>query len=346
MSKIPFRTTVVGSYPRPQRPGNTMNKPTLSRDEADDLIRWAVTEQVDAGLDIVTDGEGRRENMYYFFQKRLEGVTFSEMVYRKYGPLGFGIEVAKVVGRLENPGFELARDWMVAREAAPSKVVVKLTCTGPHMLAKFSNNGRPDLYPDDRALAEAYAAALRAELEQAVKAGCELIQFDEPAWTAFPEDAVWAAEVLNGLTAGLGARIALHVCCGNAHRKRAYTTTYQELAPAFRTVHVDQVLLEHCTLGYNMMTLWDLWPFSGEFAVGVIDQRSDNTESAEQIADRTAPALEHFAAERLLLTSECGFGHVPIDITRAKLRSLSAGAASLRKQFASTSSHRDAISSW
>jgi 5-methyltetrahydropteroyltriglutamate--homocysteine methyltransferase len=329
-----FRTTVVGSYPRPRHPGNTMKKPTLSRDEADDLIRWAVVDQVGAGLDIVTDGEGRRENMYYFFQKRLDGITFSEMVYRKYGPLGFGIEIAKVVGRVDNPRFELARDWTVAREVAPSAVEVKLTCTGPHMLAKFSNNACPDLYPDDRALAEAYAAVLRPELEQAVKAGCELIQFDEPAWTAFPEEAVWAAEVLNRLTAGLGARIALHVCCGNAHRKRAYTTTYQDLALAFRTIRVDQVLLEHCTLGYNMMTLWDLWPFSGEFAVGVVDQRSDDIESAEQIAERTAPALERFAPDRLLLTSECGFGHVPLHITRAKLQSLSTGAASLRRQFA------------
>jgi 5-methyltetrahydropteroyltriglutamate--homocysteine methyltransferase len=335
MSKTCFRTTVVGSYPRPQQPSNTMKKPTLSRKEADNLIRWAVTDQVGAGLDIVTDGEGRRENMYYFFQKRLDGITFSEMVYRKYGPLGFGIEVAKVVGRIENPRFELARDWTVAREAAPAAVEVKLTCTGPHMLAKFSNNTRPDLYPDDRTLAEAYAAVLRPELERAVKAGCELIQFDEPGWTAFPNDAVWAAEVLNGLTAGLRARIALHVCCGNAHRKRAYTTTYQDLAPAFRAARVDQVLLEHCTLEYNMMTLWDAWPFPGEFAVGVIDQRIDNTESAEQIADRTAPALERFPPERLLLTSECGFGHVPLDITRAKLRSLSTGAASLRQRFES-----------
>ena len=95
-----------------------------------------------------------------------------------------------------------------------------------------------------------------------------------------------------------------------------------------------------------MMTLWDLWPFSGEFAVGVIDQRSDDIESAEQIGGRTAPALERFPPERLLLTSECGFGHVPLDITRAKLRSLSTGAASLRKQFAATTSHKDAISSW
>ena len=329
-----FRTTVTGSYPRPQQPGNTMKKSTLSRDEADDIIRWAVKDQVEAGLDVVTDGEGRRENMYYFFQKRLDGLSFDEMEYRKYGPLGFGIEIAKVIGQIENPRLDLARDWKVARQAAPPSVEVKLTCTGPHMLSKFCNNARPDLYPSNRALAEAYAAAVRSELEELVSAGCELIQFDEPAWTAFPEEAVWGAQVLNKLTSGLGVRVGLHVCCGNAYRKRAYTTTYNDLVEAFRTVRVDQVVLEHCTLPYNMMTLWDTWDFRGEFAVGVIDQRSDDIENIEQIAARTAPALERFSPDRLLLTSECGFQHVPLPITRAKLRALVSGATYLRDRAA------------
>jgi hypothetical protein len=102
------------------------------------------------------------------------------------------------------------------------------------------------------------------------------------------------------------------------------------LAEAFRSVHVDQVVLEHCTLGYGKMTLWDVWNFKGEFAVGVIDQRSDQIESVEQITRRTAPALERVSPDRLLLTSECGFQHVPLEITRAKLRALAAGAEYLR----------------
>jgi 5-methyltetrahydropteroyltriglutamate--homocysteine methyltransferase len=331
MSRKNFQTTVTGSYPRPQQPGDTLKKPALSREQGDEVIRWAVTDQVNAGLDVVTDGEGRRENMYYFFQKRLDGVSFAEMEYRKYGPLGFGIDISKVVGRLENPRFELAHDWKVARDTAPAHVEVKLTCTGPHMLAKFSNNQRPDLYPTDRHVAQAYAALLNDELKEAVRAGCEFVQFDEPAWTAFPEESVWAAEIMNQASAGLGVKIGLHVCCGNAYRKRAYTTRYQDLAEAFRVAKVDQVCLEHCTLSYDMMTLWDLWDFKGEFAVGVIDQRSDEIEPVEEIACRTAPALNHFPPDRLLLTSECGFQHVPLEITRNKLRALVAGARYLRE---------------
>ncbi len=325
-----FRTTVTGSYPRPVQPQDTLKKPTLTRQEADEMIRWAARDQVAAGLDVITDGEVRRENMYYFVQKRLDGLSFDQMEYRTYGRAGFGIEIAAVVDRIANPRLELARDWEVAREVAPSRVEVKITCIGPHMLAKFSNNKRTDLYPTDRDLALAYAEVLNQEMREVVRAGCEFVQFDEPAWTAFPEDAAWGVEALNRAIEGLGVRIGLHVCGGNARRKRVYFTPYADLAKAFDVARIGQVLLEYCTLDYNMLTLWDEWRFKGEFAVGVVDQRSDAMESAETIAQRTHPVLKYFEPERLLLTSECGFQHVPLEVTRGKMRALVAGARLLR----------------
>jgi 5-methyltetrahydropteroyltriglutamate--homocysteine methyltransferase len=327
----PFRASVTGSYPRPVQPTDTLKKPSLSRAEADEIIRWAARDQADAGLDVVTDGEGRRENMYYFFQKRLEGISFDEMVYRHYGDTGFGIEIASVVGKLENPRFELARDWKTAREAAPPHVEVKITCTGPHLLAKFSNNKRTDLYPTDKDLALAYAGILNSELKEVVRAGCEFIQFDEPAWTAFPDEVEWAAEVLNRAIEGLNVRIGMHVCGGNPRRKRVYFTRYDDLVEGFKRVKIDQVSLEYCTLSYHMLTLWEKWKFPGEFAVGVVDQRSDAIESPETVAERTRPVLEYFPPERILISSECGFQHVPLDITRAKLRALAAAGQRLRE---------------
>ena len=180
-----FRTTVTGSYPWRVQPADTLKKPTLSRAAADEMIRWAVKEQADFGLDIVADGEGRRENMYYFVQKRVDGVSFDQMEYRSYGTGGFGIDIAAVVDTIRNPRIGLAHDWKVAREVAAPQVDVKMTCIGPHMLAKFSNNQRPDLYPSDRHLAFAWADILNQEMREVVRAGCEFVQFDEPAWTAF-----------------------------------------------------------------------------------------------------------------------------------------------------------------
>ena len=151
MSTKILRTTVTGSYPRPQQPGDTLRKPALSREQADELIRWAVTDQVDAGLDVVTDGEGRRENMYYFFQKRLEGVSFAEMEYRKYGPLGFGIEIAKVVSRLENPQFRAgARLESGARcgpRACRSETHLHWTAHAGQVLEQCANRPVPDRSP-------------------------------------------------------------------------------------------------------------------------------------------------------------------------------------------------------
>jgi 5-methyltetrahydropteroyltriglutamate--homocysteine methyltransferase len=159
-----YRNTVVGSYPRPSAVADTMKKPTLIQAETDEMIRWAAKDQAELGLDVITDGEAYRENMYYFYQKRVDGVTFENMPRLTFGTAGFGIECPRVIGRIENPRFNLAHNWMLARQAAPSHVRVKQTVTGPHVLTRFSVNERKDHYPDDQALCRAWAAVLREEL--------------------------------------------------------------------------------------------------------------------------------------------------------------------------------------
>jgi 5-methyltetrahydropteroyltriglutamate--homocysteine methyltransferase len=328
----PFLSTVVGSYPRNTSVEDTMKKPSLSRREIDELIEWAARDQADLGLDIITDGEGYRENMYYFYQKRLDGITFEAMVKQSFGTAGFGIECARVIGEIKNSRFELARNWKLARAAAPSRCRVKQTVTGPHVLTRFSVNQRPDLYPDEQTLCRAYAEVLAAELREVIAAGCDYIQFDEPMWTESPEDSLWAAGILNELVDSLPrVKFGLHVCGGNPRRKRIYFTKYTDIVPAFRAVKIDEVSLEHCTLSYDLMELWKQWPFKGDLALGVIDQRSDPIETPQLIRERLTPALAYFSSDRLLLTSECGFGHVPLDITRNKLCVLTETCRELRK---------------
>src|SRR5271169_2179061 len=114
----PFLSTVVGSYPRNTSVEDTMKKPSLSRAETDELIQWAARDQADLGLDVITDGEGYRENMYYFYQKRLDGISFEGMIKQSFGDAGFGIECARVVGEIKNPRFGLAHLWKRAKAAA------------------------------------------------------------------------------------------------------------------------------------------------------------------------------------------------------------------------------------
>src|ERR1700683_1968997 len=99
----PYLSTVVGSYPRNTSVEDTMKKPSLTRTETDELIQWAARDQADLGLDVITDGEGYRENMYYFYQKRLEGITFEGMVKQSFGPAGVGMEWARGSGEMKNP---------------------------------------------------------------------------------------------------------------------------------------------------------------------------------------------------------------------------------------------------
>ena len=273
----PFISTVVGSYPRNTSVEDTMKKPSLNRAEIDELIRWAARDQAELGLDVITDGEGYRENMYYFYQKRLDGITFEGMLKQSFGTAGFGIECARVIGEIKNSRFELARNWKLARDAAPSRCRVKQTVTGPHVLTRFSVNQRPDLYPDEQTLCRAYSQGLGGELREVIAAGCEYIQFDEPMWTESPEDSVWAAEI-SERTDRLSAARSTSGCTSVAAtpgESAIYFTKYTDLVPAFRTIKIDEVSLEHCTLGYDLMELWKQWDFKGELALGVIDQRSD-----------------------------------------------------------------------
>lgn len=342
-----FLTTVTGSYPRKDAQKDTLRKSTVTATEALDMIEWAVKDQVDLGLDIITDGESYRENMYWFYQLRLDGVDAVNKKYKHFsvggsmknvdlnkthGGKGFGIECAVIQDKIENLKTDLASKWKKARAEAPDNVQVKQTITGPHMLARFSVNERKDLYPDDISLARAYAKVITEEIQKVVNEGCDYIQFDEPVWTENVNETIWGAEILNEIIDQFpSVKFNLHVCGGNAHRKRGFFGRYTDMIPAFKKLKIDEVHLEHCSLHYTMLDVFKEWDFKGKISLGVIDQRIDNTETKEDIIKAIKPALEYFSKDRILLTSECGFGHVPIDIVRSKVTKLVEVAKEIRK---------------
>jgi 5-methyltetrahydropteroyltriglutamate--homocysteine methyltransferase len=321
-----YLTTVTGSYPRKEVQKDTLRKTTVSEEESFEMIKWAVKEQSELGLDIITDGEGYRENMYWFYQLRLDGIDAVNKKYKNFtlggstdgvdlskthGTKGFGIECAVVTDEIKNLKTGLAKKWRVARDNTPSNVRVKQTITGPHMLSRFSVNERVDLYPDDIALAKAYAKVITEEIESV-------------------KETLWAAEVLNEIIEKFpNVNFNLHVCGGNAHRKRGFFGKYTDMIEAFKKLNVHEIHLEHCSLHYKMLDVFNDWNFDGKISLGVIDQRIDNTETEDDIINAIKPALEYFPKEKILLTSECGFGHVPIDIVRNKIKMLVSTAKKL-----------------
>ena len=344
-----FLTTVTGSYPRKEIQKDTLRKSSVDDDQALEMVKWAVKEQSELGLDIITDGEGYRENMYWFYQLRTTGVDAINKKYKNFsiggsldnvdlskthGNKGFGVECAVIKSELKNLNTKLAQKWKTARLNTPEHIEVKQTITGPHLLSRFSVNERTDLYPDDKSLAFAYADILIKELEQVCNEGCNYIQFDEPVWTENVAESEWGADVLNYIIKKFpGIKFNLHICGGNAHRKRGFFGRYTEMINAFKKLNIDEIHLEHCSLHYPMLDIFKEWDFKGSLSAGVIDQRIDETESVEEVEKFTQPLLKFFNPEKILLTSECGFGHVPIEITRAKLKKLVEAATILRKKY-------------
>ena len=342
-----FLTTVTGSYPRKDIQKDTLRKSSVSDEEALEMIKWAVKEQSDLGLDIITDGEGYRENMYWFYQLRTDGVDAENKKYKHFstggsmekvdlskthGTKGFGIECAVIKDEIKNLDTKLATKWKMARKNTPEHIQVKQTITGPHMLARFSVNERTDLYPNDQALAMAYADVIIEELKKVCNEGCDYIQFDEPVWTENVHETDWGADVLNYIIEKFpNVRFNLHICGGNAHRKRGFFGRYTDMIASFKKLKINEIHLEHCSLHYPMLDIFKEWDFNGALSAGVVDQRIDTTETFDDIHENTKPILNYFNSDKILLTSECGLGHVPIDIAKAKIVKLVEAANKLRK---------------
>ena len=342
-----FLTTVTGSYPRKDIQKDTLRKSSVSDEEALEMIKWAVKEQSDLGLDIITDGEGYRENMYWFYQLRTDGVDAENKKYKHFstggsmekvdlskthGTKGFGIECAVIKDEIKNLDTKLATKWKIARKNTPQHIQVKQTITGPHMLARFSVNERTDLYPDDQALAMAYADVIIEELKKVCNEGCDYIQFDEPVWTENVNETDWGADVLNYIIEKFpNVKFNLHICGGNAHRKRGFFGRYTDMIASFKKLKINEIHLEHCSLHYPMLDIFKEWDFNGALSAGVVDQRIDTTETFDDIHENTKPILNYFNSDKILLTSECGLGHVPIDIAKAKIVKLVEAANKLRK---------------
>ena len=342
-----FLTTVTGSYPRKDVQKDTLRKSSVSDEEALEMIKWAVKEQSDLGLDIITDGEGYRENMYWFYQLRTDGVDAENKKYKHFstggsmekvdlskthGTKGFGIECAVIKDEIKNLDTKLATKWKMARKNTPEHIQVKQTITGPHMLARFSVNERTDLYPDDQALAMAYADVIIEELKKVCNEGCDYIQFDEPVWTENVNETDWGADVLNYIIEKFpNVKFNLHICGGNAHRKRGFFGRYTDMIASFKKLKINEIHLEHCSLHYPMLDIFKEWDFNGALSAGVVDQRIDTTETFDDIHENTKPILNYFNPDKILLTSECGLGHVPIDIAKAKIVKLVEAANKLRK---------------
>ncbi|HJU16837.1 MAG TPA: uroporphyrinogen decarboxylase family protein [Stellaceae bacterium] len=336
-------TTVVGSYPQPDwlidrerlvhlppvrvsgRDLWRVNEPWLEQAQ-DDATLLAVRDMERAGIDIVSDGEIRRESYSNRFATALSGVDL-DTPGTVPGRSGGHTVVPRIVGPIRRLRPVEVRDVEFLRRNTDRSI--KITLPGPFTMSRQAVN---EFYKDEEELVMDYAAAVNAELRDMKAAGADVIQLDEPWLQARPEEARrLALPALARALAGIAGPTALHLCFGYAYVARNKPNSYAFLSELAES-GIDQISIEAAQPKLDLSVLKEL----GDKAIifGVIDMGDPQPESAETVAARIRAALAHVPPERLIPAPDCGMKYLPRDVAFAKLQALAAGAAIVRRELA------------
>jgi 5-methyltetrahydropteroyltriglutamate--homocysteine methyltransferase len=345
-----FPVTTVGSWPRPpaliearrQRRRGLIGHPELDR-IADGAVRDLVRLQEEAGCDLITDGELRRDNFYSFVAQKLDGVqlmTLAEMLNVVEDKVGF----ERLLQTLDVPAYSISNPTCVGRLSRREPLAiddlrsmrrhtdraVKVTLPGPYLLtrAMFVPEVTQAVYPTKEDLAEDVVALLREEVIALADEGADFVQLDEPVLSelAFApantrtfmcaalaarkdpaEELEFAVTLINRVIDGVkGVRLGVHVCRGNWSRDETTLLrgSYRPLAPYLERLHATQLVLEYATERAG-----NLLKFEGkELGLGVVNPRTDEVESSADIRRSVESALRMYAPEQIFLNPDCGFG--------------------------------------
>jgi 5-methyltetrahydropteroyltriglutamate--homocysteine methyltransferase len=337
----PLTTTVVGSYPQPSwlidrdRLGDRLPPrvrarelwrvpPPFLEEAQDDATRLAVRDLELAGVDVITDGEMRRESYSNRFATALDGVDLDNPGIA-LDRTGHENPVPRVVGPIRRSRPVEVRDVAFLRSITDRRI--KITVPGPFTMTQQAQN---DHYPDERSLALAYAEAVNEELHDLKSAGADVVQIDEPYLQARPEAArEYAVEAIDRALDGIGGETVLHTCFGYAHIVKDKPVGYPFLA------ELDECLASHLSLeaAQPMLEPEALRAVPNKTIVlGVVDLEADAVEPAEVVADRIRGALGVVPPERLVLAPDCGMKYLPRERAFRKLEAMVAGARLVRAE--------------
>ncbi|MEU2349529.1 uroporphyrinogen decarboxylase family protein [Modestobacter sp. NPDC049651] len=343
-SQLPFLPTmIVGSLPQPDwlidrdRLGHQFPPrvraaelwrvpPEFLAEAQDDATLAAIRSQEEAGLDVLTDGEIRRESYSNHFATALEGLDLDDPGHVR-NRSGIDIPVPRVTGELRRPKPVQVDDVRFLR--AHTDRAVKITVPGPFTMAQQAQD---DHYGDDRALALAYADVVREEIADLFAAGADIVQLDEPWLQARPDVARrYGAEAVTRAVEGAPGPVHVHLCFGYAAMVAERPDGYSFL-PELADVPAEVISVETAQSHLDPATLR---PLRGKgIALGVLDLSTPEVESVETVADRVRRALDDVDVDKLVLSSDCGLKYLPRASAAGKMRSLAGAAALLRAELA------------
>ncbi len=308
-------TTVVGAYPKPKwhnRSRDAFESETTDfgrpkwEGSKDDAARLITTEHERAGLDVVTDGEMRRNEMVEFFAERINGYKFNGLT-KVWGHNYFDKPSVQT-----EVGYE--QSWLRDEYEFTSRVAsrpVKIPITGPYTLASWSFN---EAYESDAALAADLAELVNIEIRKLVDAGARYIQIDEPALATTLEDHAIVGDCLETIVGGLpeDVYIGLHVCYGD----------YSRIYPEMLEFPVDEFDLELNNGNYGQLEVFKEPTFTKNLGFGAIDVHSAAVESVAEVKDNIRQALAVVPPERLTISPDCGLKLLPRESAFGKLQNM------------------------
>ena len=336
-----LQTSVVGSYSVPEwleRLKTDFYQRRISGQYLDDIhevaIKAALKDQERAGVDIVSDGELRRDNDIDYFLARMPGVEIPHIAKTFYYDYYDAYVRHPIPVDDEGATLHLVDDLNFTRAYTGSPV--KFSFTGPFSLARRVKN---EAYPTLDDLVVAFARVLNREARALAAAGASVLQIDEPFLAGYPEEVGLAVKAINIVFDGVsGPQRALHVCYGNRYARPVWEGHYEFLFPTILDAQVDQLVLEFARKGYDDLGLFKKYPTERlTLGLGVIDVKNPTPEPTELIVSRVHQALHVLPPDRLIINPDCGLRHVPADMARAKLRAMSEGAALVRAEVLGTS---------
>ena len=333
-------TTVVGSFPQPEwlvdreallsggvprvPRGTLWRVPDQLRELAqDDAVRLAVRDLERAGIDIVSDGEVRRESYFNWLAPALTGLDVDKPG-TAMSRVGRPTPVPRAVGPITRPKPVLARHTAFLRSETSRPI--KVTVPGPFTLTALTQN---EHYPDAPSLAMAYAAVVNQELRDIRAAGADFIQLDEPYLQAWPDRArEYGVAAIDRALEGIAAPTVIHLCFGYAHTVRDKKPSGYSYLPELERCRATHISIEAAQPRLDCAILSAL-P-SKTIVLGVLDLGDPNVEMPEVVAGRIRAALAHVPPERLVPAPDCGMKYLPRERAIGKLEALAAGARLVR----------------
>ena len=341
MSVKLFPTTVVGSYPQPDwlvdRAMLSKTVPRVRMTEMwrvapewleqaqDDATIVAIRDMERAGIDVITDGEIRRESYSNRFATALEGIDIENPAYFT-AHSGTRTPMPRVVGKVRRVRPVELRDMQFLRRN--TSLPAKITLPGPFTM---SQQAKDDYYKDAEALVMDMAAAVNEEAHDLVAAGADVIQLDEPWVRNDPEAARrFAVKAINRALEGIKVTTVVHLCFGYAAIVRGNKPAgYSFLAELADTV-ATTISVESAQPKIDLGVLEDLAPKN--VMLGVLDLSDLNVETPEMVAGRIRRGLEHLPAERLIPAPDCGMKYLPREVAFGKLKAMVEGAELVRRE--------------